>query len=657
MCGVAGFVDGARLDPAERHRIAAEMALALAHRGPDDSGVWTDADGGVVLAHRRLSIVDLSAAGHQPMTSPSGRFVITYNGEIYNFRSLREDLAGGDLRFQGTSDTEVLLAAVDRWGVETALERINGMFAFALWDRQTRSLHLVRDRLGKKPLYFGRAGRSFLFASELKAFHAHPDFVPQLDRAAVALFLQYGYVPTPHSIYKGVFKLPAAGHLALPSEPSGGFDAPLDHVRTYWSLRERAQSGMEQPLQLSEEEASERLEEILSEAVAQRMIADVPLGAFLSGGIDSSTVVALMQKCASRPVKTFTIGFHERDYNEAEAAKEVARHLGTEHHELYVTPGDAQSVIPNLATIYDEPFADISQIPTYLVSRFTRDHVKVALSGDGGDEAFGGYTRHFVGPRLWKAMALCPTAVRRVGARLLTSVAPAGWDKAFETINRCLPQSQHRPTPGYHVHKLAGLLAVAGPEDLYDRLVSRWTSPASMVIGGVPPRPAVDDPAQRFTQGDLAHRMMYYDTMGYLPDDILVKVDRATMAVGLEARAPLLDYRVMEFSWQLPLGMKVQGGQGKRILRQILARHVPTKLVDRPKQGFVIPVDQWLRGPLRDWAEAMLDPQRLRAEGVLEPKAIRQAWNEHLSGKRTRIDGLWCILMFQAWHERWASAR
>jgi asparagine synthase (glutamine-hydrolysing) len=654
MCGLAGFIDGARcLNRAERVNIAQSMALRLTHRGPDDSGVWSDEAAAIALAHRRLAIVDLSAAGHQPMLSPSGRYVIVYNGEIYNFRALRRDLADLGVRFRGTSDTEVLLAAIDRWGVEVTLERINGMFAFALWDRRARTLHLVRDRLGKKPLYFGRAGRDFVFASELKALHAHPRFVPELDRGAVALLLRYGYVPSPYSIYRGVFKLPAAGHLALSAEECVSSEPLLSRVRNYWSLREVVRRGAEQPLRLREEEAIEHLERLLTEAVEQRMIADVPLGAFLSGGIDSSTVVALMQKCAARPVKTFTIGFREAGYNEAEGAKQVALHLGTEHHELYVTPRDAQAVIPDLATIYDEPFADVSQIPTFLVARFTRGHVTVALSGDGGDEVFGGYNRHFHGPRLWHAVNLCPGALRRAGAGALTAISPERWDVAFERINRCLPESLRRPMAGYHLHKLAGLLVIERPEQLYERLMSHWTDPNAVVIGADEPPSVVNSPAERSDLDDLTHRMMYYDTISYLPDDILVKVDRATMAVSLEARAPLLDHRIVEFAWRLPRRMKARRGEGKRILRQILARHVPTGLINRPKQGFAIPLDHWLRGPLRDWAEDMLDRDRLRREGIFEPEQIRQTWTEHLIGKGNWVVPLWCVLMFQAWLEHW----
>lgn len=657
MCGLAGFLDGVhRLDQADGLRIARGMGATLRHRGPDDCGVWWDGSAGLALAHQRLSIVDLSATGHQPMPSPSGRFMIVYNGEIYNYRDLQLELTNLGVVFRGSSDTEVLLAAIDCWGIEDTLDRIAGMYAFALWDRWDRTLHLVRDRLGKKPLYFGWAGRTFLFASELKAFHAHPDFVPELNRDAVAMYLRYACVPGPHSIYQGVFKLPPAGHLALPGDLKQAQVSLLDRVRIYWSLRDVAQRGVQQPLQLHERDAVDELERVLSEAVAQRMIADVPVGAFLSGGIDSSTVVALMQKCSSRPVSTFTIGFREAGYNEAECAKQVAQHLGTDHHELYLTPGDAQDVLPRLSEIYDEPFADISQIPTLLVSRFTRGHVKVALSGDGGDESFAGYNRHVIGPRLWGVVGYCPGAIRRSCAGLLTSISPDRWDHGFERVNPWLPGWARRPTPGEHLHKLADLLATDRSEDLFERLVSHWTDPSSLVIGAHETQVS-GDYGLDLDLGGLTHCMMYHDSSRYLPDDILVKVDRASMAVSLEVRAPLLDPRVVALAWRLPRSMKIRGGRGKWILRELLARHVPLKLVDRPKQGFTVPVDRWLREPLRDWAEDMLGAERLRREGVFEPEPIRRAWEEHSAGKRNRGRQLWCVLMFQAWLEQWGSLR
>jgi asparagine synthase (glutamine-hydrolysing) len=654
MCGLVGFISEADgIGRSDSHDLVQRMASALSHRGPDDSGVWLDRDAGVALAHRRLAIVDLSPAGHQPMLSPSGRYVIVYNGEIYNFRSLKPDLLAVGVRFRGTSDTETLLAAIDAWGLPATLDRINGMFAFAVWDRRARILHLVRDRLGKKPLYFGWVGRDFLFASELKALHAHPDFVPDLDRDALALLLRYGYVPSPHSIYRGIFKLAPAGHLALPWNHQVIRDSALEKVRTYWSMREVARLGAAQPLKIRESEAIEHLEGLLTDAVEQRMIADVPLGAFLSGGIDSSTIVALMQTCSTRPVKTFTIGFHEAGYNEAEDAKQIAQHLGTDHHELYVTPRDAQEIIPQLPQIYDEPFADISQIPTFLVAQFTRRYVTVALSGDGGDEVFGGYNRHFIGPYLWQALSFCPRPIRRGCAGLMTSISPERWDRGIEFVNQWLPQWLRRPTPGYQLHRLALLLSIERPEQLYERLLSQWTNPDAIVIGGHESSSLHSNPGKRVEMDDFTHRMMYYDTIGYLPDDILVKVDRATMAVSLEARAPLLDHRVVEFAWRLPRAMKARRGQGKLILRKILGRHVPAGLVDRPKRGFAIPLDNWLRGPLRDWAAGMLDEERLRREGLVEPQQIRRLWEEHLTGKGNWVRPLWCVLMFQAWLEHW----
>jgi asparagine synthase (glutamine-hydrolysing) len=633
------------------------MADTLRHRGPDSSGLWSEPEAGVAFGHRRLSIIDLSPEGHQPMASASGRFIITYNGEIYNFRELRRELEGLGCAFRGHSDTEVLLAAVDSWGLEAALPKLAGMFAFALWDQKTRTLHLVRDRMGKKPLYYGWAGRDLVFASELKAFYQHPAFEPEINRAAQVLFLRHGCIPAPHSIYRGVSKLPPAGRLSVPAQADGLQNADLrDRVRFYWSAREVAERGLAEPAALSEREAVDHVDRLIGQGVRERMVADVPLGALLSGGIDSSTVVAFMQQHASRPVKTFSIGFHETGYDEAADAETVARHLGTDHTELYVTPDQAQATIPHLPEIYDEPFADRSQIPTFLVAQLARQHVTVALSGDGGDEVFGGYNRHFYGPWLWHRLRPWPPAIRERLAGMITAVPPRGWDAAAGYLYQLLPRSSRQPTPGYRLHKLAGLMAVDSPQAMYRRLTSYWQEPASLVINGNDPAEAGAPPA--VPEGaDFAHTMMYLDQVGYLPDDILVKVDRASMAVSLEVRAPLLDHRLVEFAWRLPGAMKVRQRQGKWILRQVLERYVPRQLVDRPKQGFEVPIDAWLRGPLRDWAEALLDAGRLATEGFFTPAPIRAAWAEHLSGIRNRGEDLWAVLMFQAWHEHWLARR
>lgn len=655
MCGIAGlFSQGAASSPDELAEAASRMADTLRHRGPDSAAVWVDAEAGVALGHRRLAVVDLSPDGHQPMVSASGRFVITFNGEIYNFLRLRQDLEQAGHRFRGHSDTEVLLTAIEHWGLDEALARSAGMFAFALWDRQARWLHLVRDRLGKKPLYFGWVGDRFLFASELKAFHAHPAFAPEVDRGALALLLRHNCVPAPYSIYRDVWKVPPAGRLSLRLNGSNmphGRDL-LQAVEPYWSALAVAEQGAEEALVLGEPEAVDRLDEVLSQAVADRMIADVPLGALLSGGIDSSTVVALMQKQSTRPVRTFSIGFHERGFDEAADAGRVARHLATDHTELYVTLEEARAVIPRLPELYDEPFADPSQIPTYLVSQLARRYVTVALSGDGGDEVFGGYQRHFQAHRLARLNDL-PSALRGVAARLLTILPPGGWDRLFGALHPVLPGGLRRALTGDKVHKFAGILPADGLEAAYRAMASHWMDPAAVVRGAVEPPTTLTDLARRPRLDDFEQVMMALDTVTYLPDDILTKVDRASMAVSLEARAPLLDHRVVEFAWRLPLDMKIRNGQGKWILRQVLERYVPRELFERPKHGFNVPIGDWLRGPLRNWAEALLDERRLRNEAFFDPQPIRRTWAEHLSGRRNWAYQLWGVLMFQAWQERW----
>ena len=656
MCGLAGFVavrEGRA--GAELSATVQGMTQAIRHRGPDSDGIWVDPRAGVALGHRRLAIIDLSAEGHQPMHSASGRFVIVYNGEIYNFRLLSAELKSLGQSFRGHSDTEVLLAAVETWGLGQALQKLVGMFAIALWDRQTGTLHLVRDRLGKKPLYFGWAGHDLVFASELKSFHEHPDFVPEVDRSALALFLRYGYVPAPHSIYRGVFKLRPGSNLSLPAAAIGALRTGdlLAQVHDYWSVGEVAQRGIATPLALSDAEAVEQLDELLGRVVADRMVADVPLGALLSGGIDSSTVVAFMQQHSARRIRTFSIGFREPGYDEAVGAKRVADHLGTDHTELYVTPAEAQAVIPRLPEIYDEPFADASQIPTFLLSQMARKEVTVALSGDGGDEILGGYNRYVLTSWAWQRMRLCPRVIRQGLATSLAMISPAGWDKLAQGVDRIVPRAAQQPRPGYQMAKLASILAADGPDTLYRLVTARWLEPAAVVLGDL--EPAFADPAGRPHLIDATDRLMFSDAIGYLPDDILVKVDRASMAVSLEVRAPLLDHRLVEFAWRLPRTMKIRGRQGKWVLRQVLYRHVPRELVDRPKQGFDVPLDTWLRGPLRDWAEGMLAPARLAAEGFFDPLPILDLWSQHLSGRRNWAIRLWPILMFQAWQERWLS--
>lgn len=647
MCGIAGFIDFSNsLTQAELTALAQCMADAAAHRGPDDRQAWADAAAGVALGFRRLSVLDLSPAGRQPMTSASGRYVIVYNGEVYNFASLRQELEADGVSFRGHSDTEVMLAAVERWGLPAAVKRFDGMFAFALWDRHERRLYLGRDRLGIKPLYYGWAGRVFLFGSELKCLRAHPAFRPQINRNALALYLRHNYIPAPYSIYQGIHKLLPGTLLSLAGET--GPDAPAP--QPYWSAMGMAEREAAAPFTGSEVEAVAELDTLLRQSVRLRMIADVPLGAFLSGGVDSSTIVALMQAQSSRPVQTFTIGFAEDDYDEARYAREVARHLGTAHTELVVTPEEALAVIPRLPAIYDEPFADASQVPTFLVAQLARRQVTVSLSGDGGDELFGGYNRYFWTRRIWKAVGWMPPVARRLLAGTLRGVSPERWQSLVKTLGPLLPGEARQPLFADKVQKLAEVIAVQRQEEMYLQLISHWKQPEQVVPGAQePPTPITGGHAQPALL-DFTRRMMYLDLMTYLPDDILVKVDRASMAVSLEARLPYLDdHRLVEFAWRLPLEMKVRNGQGKWILRQVLYRYVPPGLIERPKMGFAIPLDRWLRAPLREWAESLLDERRLQQEGYFNPRPIRRKWSEHLEGKRNWQYDLWDILMFQAW--------
>lgn len=661
MCGIAGILDrrGEDLRP-----VINRMVKALHHRGPDASGIWVDERNGLTLGHARLSTIDLSSEGSQPMVSTSGRYVMTYNGEVYNFPELRRDLERRGHGFRGHSDTEVMLAAFDEWGVEKSLERFIGMFAFGVWDRAEYRLTLARDRLGKKPLYFGWMEGTFLFGSELKALQAHPDFHGEINRDVLALYLRYGYVPAPYCIYRNLYQLMPGSVLGISGDHTHrGTDfspfpeseqTPWKPVQ-YWSARCAVERGCMQMFRMSEQEAIEELDRVLREAVRMRMVADVPLGAFLSGGVDSSTVVALMQAQSTQRVRTFTIGFHEDEFNEARYAKEVAAHLGTEHTELYVTPQDAMAVIPRLPQLYDEPFADSSQIPTFLVSELTRRHITVSLSGDGGDELFGGYTRYFNYQWIWNRLMTIPTPLRKGLAFGIRSVPPSQWTALMRCVTPFLPKRLRMVLPGDKLNKLANLLMMAEPETLYHRLISQWADPTTVVLGSVEPPTSVVDHAQWASVPGLIEQMMYLDTVTYLPDDILVKVDRASMAVSLEVRSPLLDHRVVELAWQFPTSLKFRNGEGKWALRQVLYKYVPRRLVDRPKMGFGVPIGNWLRGPLRAWAESLIGEQRLRDEGFFDPAPIREMWTDHLSGQRDWQYALWTVLMFQAWRDQHAA--
>ncbi len=648
MCGIAGFVSAGVKGSHVRERLE-WMTQTLSHRGPDDSGQWRDDASGVALGHRRLSIVDLSPEGHQPMASPAGRFQLVFNGEIYNHDELRRQLEGVGFTFRGTSDTEVMLAAFERWGIDGAVTRFVGMFAFAVWDRRDRALHLVRDRLGEKPLYYGRVGDSFVFASELSALRAHPGWTGEIDRSALALLMRHNYVPAPHSIYLGIRKLPSGTRLALPLDRIHSGDIPSPEP--YWSARDVAARGIADPLLLSDSEAVSRLDALLGDAVSRQMIADVPLGAFLSGGIDSSTVVALMQARSTRPVRTFTIGFDEGAYDEAIYARSVARHLGTDHTELYVTPQDALDVIPQLASIYDEPFSDSSQIPTFLVSKLARSSVAVCLSGDGGDELFCGYGRYAKASKLWSSVAWMPTSVRRLAARGIRHVPTRALDTLFGWAGPIAARYGRTGRAGERLHTFADLVDDVGPGAMYQRMVSHWKDVNALVLDSGELETASSAVWSDGALGGIAHRMMLADTLGYLPDDILVKVDRAAMAVSLETRVPFLDHRVVDFAWRLPMSQKSRDGKGKWLVRELLARYVPRELFERPKMGFGVPLDSWLIGPLRDWAESLLDERRLRAEGFFEPTLVRQKWREHVSGVHLWHYYLWDVLMFQQWLE------
>ncbi len=642
MCGLAGFLTRGGGD---LEALALRMGNTLRHRGPDDSGVWADVSVGVALAHRRLAILDLSEKGHQPMWSEDGQWVMVFNGEIYNYVELQAELEGAGYHFRGHSDTEVMLAAFQTWGVERSLRRFNGMFALALWNTATRTLHLGRDRLGKKPLYYGLVGDTFLFGSELKSLRAHPAFHAEIDPQALALYLRHLYVPAPHSIFRGIFKLPPGTFLEIPASSIAASVEPT----AYWSALEAAEEGARRPF-TSADEAQEELETLLLDAVKIRMVADVPLGAFLSGGIDSSLVVALMQAQSATPVRTFTIGFHERSHDEAIHGKAVAEYLGTDHTELYVTPADAMDVVPRLPAIFDEPFADPSQIPTILVSQLARRDVTVSLSGDGGDELFAGYDSYKTNARFKAKYGGWPKFGRRLTAAGIRCFPVSSWDALFRIVGFSDPQPGRMGTLGDRLHRRAYGLSQVSDADLHLALTSYWYQPEAILRDA-------DEPTGTFVKSgpqgaSFVETMMYLDTVGYLPDDILVKVDRASMASSLEVRCPILDYRVLELAWRIPVTEKFSDGQCKAPLRKILHRYVPPKLVDRPKAGFGVPIGDWLRGPLEPWASELLRPERLQREGIFNPAPITRLWDEHRRGEADWRFQLWAVLMFQSWFEQ-----
>ena len=642
MCGIAGFLVKNRMNyGGNLSEQATHMSAAIISRGPDDSGVWIDKAAGVALSHARLSIVDLSPAGHQPMESASGRYAIVFNGEIYNHKEIRHNLRDQVSYWRGHSDTETLLNAIEVWGLESTLKRCEGMFALAVWDRTKSILMLARDRLGEKPLYYGWQGEgvntAFLFGSELKALRKHPSFKFDINRDAINLLLRHNCIPAPYSIYNKISKLMPGTILSISindTEPK---------ISEYWSLKEVAMKGLDNLHSGSDAEVINGLEDVLKRSVEQQMVADVPLGAFLSGGVDSSLIVALMQQQSTQPVKTFTIGFSDDSYNEAKHAKEVAKYLNTDHAELYVSHQDAINVIPKLPKIYDEPFSDPSQIPTFLVSQLAREHVTVSLSGDAGDELFCGYNRYLLTDQLWGRLSMLPVSMRRGLAGMMTTLSPEAFNKflGFLPYNRV----------GEKIHKAASVMESSSIDELYLRLVSHWNNPESIVLNSREPITQLTSATSNISRLSQIQKMMLMDTLTYLPDDILTKVDRAAMGVSLETRIPFLNHNVVEYAWRMPMNFKVRNGEGKWALRQILYKYIPKEMIERPKMGFGVPIDSWLRGPLREWAEELLDESRLRQEGFFNPEQIRQKWREHLSGTRNWQHQLWDVLMFQAWLE------
>jgi len=647
MVGYLGSVDGCNL--------LNSMAERITHRGPDDSGVWLDGSAGIALAHQRLSIVDLSSAGHQPMVSASGRYVIVFNGEIYNHLEMRGELekqsrvssitkeAGAKNHWCGHSDTETLLAGFEAWGIETTLKKTVGMFAIALWDREEKILTLARDRMGEKPLYYGFQNKTFLFGSELKALKVHPDFLGEIDRDVLCLYLRHCYIPAPYSIYKGIKKLLSGTYLQVRLGGDASFQALTPKV--YWSMTDVAAQGVAAPFEGSDTDAIRALDSQLRQSIGLQMVADVPLGAFLSGGVDSSAVVALMQAQAMRPVKTFSIGFDEAGYNEAVYAKAVAQHLGTEHTELYVSAAEAMAVIPLLGKIYDEPFADSSQIPTFLVSQMAKQDVTVSLSGDAGDELFCGYNRYGLADH-WGRIEKAPIGVRKLVSNAINLIQPETWDGVFQQISKFKKMPDNM---GNKLEKFARAMKSATIEDAYFSLVSEIDGSKKIVIGATEPETWLRQVGMNASFQDAKQHMMFMDVMTYLPDDILVKVDRAAMANSLETRVPFLDHRVVELAWRLPTAMKMHEGKTKWILRQVLYQYVPQQLIERPKAGFTIPLGDWLRGPLRDWGESLLDEQRLRHDGYFNVHFVRELWNAHVAGGHNHQSLLWSILMFQIW--------
>jgi asparagine synthase (glutamine-hydrolysing) len=647
MCGIAGYWDVKHSDNREQlQSVVAKMRDTLMHRGPDSAGLWVDEKTGIAFGHRRLAILDLSEHGHQPMSSASQRFVISYNGEIYNNLEIKQQLTTAGLApvWRGHSDTEVILAAFEAWGIAAALEKMVGMFAIALWDKQEHLLYLIRDRIGEKPLYYGWVGDYLLFGSELKALKLHHAWQQSINRDALGLLMRYNCIPAPFTIYENIYKL-EPGHMLIVNS-----DRTFTKHK-YWDLKAIINDPQTKNNFATPAEAVDSLEAILSQAIKQQMLADVPLGAFLSGGIDSSTVVALMQAQSSNPVKTFTIGFADANFNEAEQAKKIAKHLNTDHTELYLSAEQTRAIIPDLSTFYDEPFADSSQVPTYILAKMTRQHVKVSLSGDGGDELFAGYNRYSAIPSIWNKIRYFPLPLRNVLAKIMTSLPTDRWDKIFASLSPLMPTSYKHASMGAKMHKAASVLDAASKQDMYFKLISHWYDKEAVVPNARKSTTLLKDLTKDLDSKSLVDSMMYMDTQRYLPDDILVKVDRAAMAVSLETRIPFLDHRVVAFAWSLPADLKLRNGQSKWLVRQLLQRYVPADLFERPKMGFGVPIGEWLRGPLKEWAHDLLSDSMLAKHQFLDAKLVQKKWQQHLAGTFDWQYHLWDVLMFQSWYE------
>jgi len=650
MCGINGFLTSVNTNELDLNKVLNDCTDKIIHRGPDSNGFWVDSTKGIYLGHRRLSIVDLSPTGAQPMSSNGGRYIICLNGEIYNHLELRNELSlcsttNSTIIWKGSSDTETLINCFEVWGIEATLKKTTGMFAFSLWDSYTDELTIGRDRFGEKPLYYGWQESTFFFSSELKSIKSNSLFKSEIDRNALELYVKYAYVPAPYSIYKNIYKLSPGSFLTV------SLNSKNSKPSVYWSSLDQMMDSYEKPYTGNKNQAVEQLNSTLTSAVKKQMMADVPLGAFLSGGIDSSVIVAIMQSLSNVPIKTYTIGFKEDDYNEAHYAKNVAEHIGTDHTELYVTEKDALNVIPQLPYFYDEPFADSSQIPTYLVSKLASESVTVSLSGDAADELFGGYNRYLFANNLWKKIAIFPIGLRQIVSKLLTSVTPQTYNSFYKFLSFGASFNKKRNI-GDKIHKAMGIITSSSNLELYDRIISSWYTPSSIVIGGEDVFALKEAVPSQINKFDPISKMMAMDLISYLPDDILCKVDRAAMATSLETRVPFLDHSVMQFAWSLPLDYKIFDNKTKWVLREVLYKYVPKKLIDRPKMGFGVPIDTWLRGDLRDWAEKLLNEDRLLQEGFFNPKLIRKKWEEHLSGKRNWQQQLWVILMFQSWLEK-----